>query len=633
MPAESSTTSTATPLSQQQHQPLSTSTSLSSWNYYLVPLYIGWRIWWANRLPIMDCDEVFNYWEPLHYWLYGSGFQTWEYSNTFALRTYAYLIPLYGISKLYQTIVLPYIPNFWWPLLTNQSVILSLSSTVLGTSSTTVFSLGDEINNNISSSSNNNNKVALFVLLRATLAAAMAMAEITFCKAISEQRNSQKEKNASNTTYTVISWVTACLLLFSAGMSHASGAFLPSSTLTFLWLLASACYLRKQHLRFAILAIMATLGIGWPFGVLMFVPLGLGVLVREYHQESRNNRLWKFLCQIIVVTIMIQGMVMVIDYGQYEKWVSPVWNILIYNTKAGGDELYGVEPWSYYVKNLALNFNYITIGVLGILPALLFHRNTSLVMLLLPMYLWLAIVAPRPHKEERFLFPIYPCLCLGAATLSVSIVNWISQVVVYRNKATTTTIMKERIMSPSIIWQVVIWTPAILLSWSRTYALSKYYTAPLQVYSQLQQHHMDMTDAIICTCGEWYRFPSSFYLPSNSQSFGFVASSFDGQLPQPFTSHGSGIHHETTFNDQNKPQANSITLLDDCNYLIDLYTSTDCRENDSIWKPIAQAPFLDADQTSMIHRALYIPYWHTQEEETNGSVQYVDYILYQRQED
>lgn len=165
------------------------------------------------------------------------------------------------------------------------------------------------------------------------------------------------------------------------------------------------------------------------------------------------------------------------------------------------------------------------------------------------------------------------------------------------------------------------------------YALSKYYTAPLQVYSQLQQHHMDMTDAIICTCGEWYRFPSSFYLPSNSQSFGFVASSFDGQLPQPFTSHGSGIHHETTFNDQNKPQANSITLLDDCNYLIDLYTSTDCRENDSIWKPIAQAPFLDADQTSMIHRALYIPYWHTQEEETNGSVQYVDYILYQRQED
>lgn len=30
---------------------------------------------------IHDCDEVFNYWEPLHYLLYKSGFQTWEYRS------------------------------------------------------------------------------------------------------------------------------------------------------------------------------------------------------------------------------------------------------------------------------------------------------------------------------------------------------------------------------------------------------------------------------------------------------------------------------------------------------------------------------------------------------------------------
>jgi len=28
---------------------------------------------------VHDCDEVFNYWEPLHYLLYGYGLQTWEY--------------------------------------------------------------------------------------------------------------------------------------------------------------------------------------------------------------------------------------------------------------------------------------------------------------------------------------------------------------------------------------------------------------------------------------------------------------------------------------------------------------------------------------------------------------------------
>jgi alpha-1,2-mannosyltransferase len=30
---------------------------------------------------IHDCDEVYNYWEPLHFLLYGYGMQTWEYRS------------------------------------------------------------------------------------------------------------------------------------------------------------------------------------------------------------------------------------------------------------------------------------------------------------------------------------------------------------------------------------------------------------------------------------------------------------------------------------------------------------------------------------------------------------------------
>jgi alpha-1,2-mannosyltransferase len=41
---------------------------------------------------LADCDEVFNYWEPLHYLIYGNGLQTWEYSPQFALRSYTYLL-------------------------------------------------------------------------------------------------------------------------------------------------------------------------------------------------------------------------------------------------------------------------------------------------------------------------------------------------------------------------------------------------------------------------------------------------------------------------------------------------------------------------------------------------------------
>lgn len=54
------------------------------------------RICAAVFSNIADCDETYNYWEPLHYLIYGHGLQTWEYSPKFALRSYTYLL-FYGV--------------------------------------------------------------------------------------------------------------------------------------------------------------------------------------------------------------------------------------------------------------------------------------------------------------------------------------------------------------------------------------------------------------------------------------------------------------------------------------------------------------------------------------------------------
>jgi len=35
--------------------------------------------------------SVFNFWEPLHYLDRGHGFQTWETSPVYAIRSYAYI--------------------------------------------------------------------------------------------------------------------------------------------------------------------------------------------------------------------------------------------------------------------------------------------------------------------------------------------------------------------------------------------------------------------------------------------------------------------------------------------------------------------------------------------------------------
>lgn len=46
----------------------------------------------ATYAPIQDCDEVFNYWEPMHYLNHGFGFETWEYSPEYAIRSWLYIV-------------------------------------------------------------------------------------------------------------------------------------------------------------------------------------------------------------------------------------------------------------------------------------------------------------------------------------------------------------------------------------------------------------------------------------------------------------------------------------------------------------------------------------------------------------
>ena len=51
---------------------------------------------------IADCDETYNYWEPLHYLVYDFGHQTWEYSPEYTLRSYAYLLPHALMVKIFS---------------------------------------------------------------------------------------------------------------------------------------------------------------------------------------------------------------------------------------------------------------------------------------------------------------------------------------------------------------------------------------------------------------------------------------------------------------------------------------------------------------------------------------------------
>ena len=46
---------------------------------------------------VSDCDETFNFWEPLNFLLRNFGKETWEYSPEYSLRSWAFLLPFYTI--------------------------------------------------------------------------------------------------------------------------------------------------------------------------------------------------------------------------------------------------------------------------------------------------------------------------------------------------------------------------------------------------------------------------------------------------------------------------------------------------------------------------------------------------------
>lgn len=141
--------------------------------------------------------------------------------------------------------------------------------------------------------------------------------------------------------------------------------------------------------------------------------------------------------------------VILIDTIAYGRPVVVPWNIIKYNIFGGserGPDLYGSEPWYFYILNLLLNFNILTPLSLFSLPALgvtyFIDRKrlgvtargpdqssafVIMAMRLSPLYLWLGILTTQAHKEERFMYPVYPLICFNAAICLYLIKGWMER--------------------------------------------------------------------------------------------------------------------------------------------------------------------------------------------------------------
>lgn len=521
--------------------------------------------------PIADCDETFNYWEPLHYLLHGFGLQTWEYSPAYALRSYLYLIAHYVVAK----------------------------ATAFG-----FFVGGSGVS-----------KVLVFFGVRGALALASAYAEAWFYRA--------SIAHFGRRTARYLLW----LLLWNAGLFHASTAFLPSTFVMYLLMLLLASWMDKQHFVGVFWGIVAVL-CGWPYVGVMFVPFMVDTLVSRGVGTS--------VAVGAVLGIAVLGAELGVNYYYYRKLVLPAWNIVQYNVLSDETDstLYGTEPWSYYARNLALNFNVAAVLalpaalLLWLLPATATSPSRRL-LFLSPLPIWLGIMVSQAHKEERFLFPVYPLLCLAAAVTLSAFVHRV-QVAFKPGNAFATLLTATAVYGSLGIYSLV--------SVSRVASNVVNFAAPLKVYHHLHEHVLptaaksellakDAVPVNLCVGKEWYRFPTSFFLPTNATRLQFIKSSFSGLLPKPFEQHAQGTSITPShMNNKNREEPTRYIPEDDCDYVVDLnlphQQETKFWDLPEHWELVHAEPFLHAEASRSPYRSFYIPVL------TPRNVQFAQYAVY-----
>ncbi|KAF9589139.1 hypothetical protein IFM89_019455 [Coptis chinensis] len=490
------------------------------------------RYWSATSNIISDCDEVFNYWEPLHYVLFKSGFQTWEYSSQFALRSYLYILFHELVAR----------PASWW--FSGEKVRLSVPLEKHLLFVRFLFS-----------------KVMVFYAVRLFLGLISAATETVLVVALSRKYGKR------------LASYTLAMLCLSSGCFFASTMFrvnvigidsvgclclLPSSFSMYAVTLSSGLFLLEKP---AMAASVAAAGVilGWPFSVLAVLPVTFYCLKRSFK---------KVFLLAAATSVVVLALSVLTDYFYYRRWTSSILNLLVYNVIGGGEShLYGTEGPLYYLRNGFNNFNgcfILALLFLGILPITRKKYSPDLVVVVSPIYIWIAFMSLQPHKEERFLYPVYPLICVAAAAVIESFPDFFRDK--YAPNLTSLTMTAAKVLRPVVL--------ALILGAShcRTFSLIHGYSAPLEAYKHLEHHEDVGVGSVVCVGSEWHRFPSSFFVPEYVGEVRWLDDGFRGLLPLPFNATlGGSAAAPPYFNNKNiASDEQYLRDFENCTFLVEL---------------------------------------------------------------
>ncbi|KAH7319887.1 Alg9-like mannosyltransferase family-domain-containing protein [Stachybotrys elegans] len=527
--------------------------------------------------PIQDCDETFNYWEPTHYLSHGYGLQTWEYSPEYGIRSWLYI----GLHAVVG----------------NLRRLLPHSS-----------------------------KTSEFYFVRYGLAAVCALCQTIMYMVTTSTLNGR------------IGIIFLLATVTSPGNFNASTAYLPSSFAMYTCMLGTAACMNwrgglKTSQGLAWFALGAILG--WPFAGALCAPFVFEEVVFAFFADKTALiECFIRLGRGFAAGVVIVALDFFVNLFFYKKMVVASWNIVMYNifSSSGGPDLYGTEPWTFYFKNLALNFNIWFPLALLALPLFVlqklvapssqgFQSGLRTVVFVSPFYMWLAIFTAQPHKEERFMYPAYPLLMLNASLSLHMILSALGQ----SDPKTLVGKIPARLKLFAVSAVLLL---SLDISLTRVYGIYSAYSAPMSIYSPLWgegegQQPIGRDGDLVCFGKEWYRFPSSYFLPRDMRAK-FVRSEFRGLLPGEFSEARTGFGFwsgtwlpPSGMNDRNQEDPGKYTELRACSFLVDTQyperneplppNEPDYIADVENWEAVKCEPFLDAANTHILARAVWVP--------------------------
>jgi alpha-1,2-mannosyltransferase len=170
-------------------------------------------------------------------------------------------------------------------------------------------------------------------------------------------------------------------------------------------------------------------------------------------------------------------------------------------------------------------------------------------------------MSSQPHKEERFMYVIYPGIIISSSLVLTRF--------------------------PRILQKIVVFC-VVLVSFSRVLQVYQAYSAPLKVWQ--------MVSGDVCVGRDWYLFPSSYFLDGELR---FYQDGFKGLLPGNFGK-------EFKMNDRNQEEVDRYFDFEYCDFVVTLNVSEkNVRSELKEWEVKGIEKYIDS-QTRQPFRSFFI---------------------------